>query len=271
MRANIEENAWKRIYKIALHSGFSVREVTGTVACLWANSQEAVKTHGTREQIVEWADLFKLSTEEIDKWIRELEFVHFISCGKDGVYKIHGNEEQLKSAASRISRASKGGQALRKKMRDLDRLQKGLKPTTGSDGEASRGPIQVKAIQINTKQFNSTQGEAAVEKFSADPIFSFLDGMAQEELAVDHHMIKAVAQKVHDEVHLRASRTGVREAVPFLIDTIKTIDGLKWFLFAAWSYRSYCLENKVKKVFGFKRFVDEWVNWIPQEFFKEGA
>lgn len=162
MRVNIEEEAWKRIYKMADFTGFTVRDCAGTVAALWANSQELVRVSGSTEEIIEWADLFKLPREESEKYIIGLEKVRFISHVDNSSFLIHGNQKQLESIASKANRASKGGKALQKKMRELKALKAGSKQASGGQQEAKRGSMQCNSMQDNAMQFNSNQSNAVV-------------------------------------------------------------------------------------------------------------
>lgn len=160
MRVNIEEPAWKRIYRLADLMDCSVREAAGTVACLWAQSQDLIKTHGNRDELIEWSSLLRISESDVEKWISGLEKARFISCEENGHFRIHGNETQLESIAAKSNRASKGGKALQKKMRELKKLKAGLKPAASKLGEAPRGSMQFNALQGNAIQCNSKQGNA---------------------------------------------------------------------------------------------------------------
>lgn len=156
-RINIEEQAWKRAYRLAELMECTVREAIGTVACLWGNSQEIVKTHGTKSDILEWASLFKICDEDGDKWISALKNSRFISEEKNDLFKIHGNDIQLESRISKTNRASKGGKALKKKLAELKRLQADSKHSSSKPQAGSKG---LNALQCNSIQGSSIQSIA---------------------------------------------------------------------------------------------------------------
>lgn len=161
-RINIEEEAWKRIYKLRDYAECSVQEAVGTVACLWSESQDLIKTHGTKSEILVWANLHKISDQESEKWISSLENARFISLDKNGLYKIHGNEIQIESRVKHLAKSSKGGKALKKKLQELKKLKAGQGTATGTPQLSHRGlnTIQDNAIQFNATQDNSKQGNA---------------------------------------------------------------------------------------------------------------
>lgn len=158
-RINIEEEAWKRIYRLSEIVGCSVREAVGTVACLWGNSQDLIKTHGSKQDIIEWASLFKISDEDSEKWILGLEKARFISLHENHEYRIHGNEIQIENRISKFTRASKGGEALKKKLKELKKLKAGLEQASGTLEAGSKGlkTKQSKAEQSKTKQSKAKQ------------------------------------------------------------------------------------------------------------------
>ena len=166
-RINVEEEAWARLYRLSELINVSVRESLGTVGCLWRNSQDLIKTHGTKQEIIEWANLFKISDEEVENWILGLEKARFISLEENGLYKVHGNEIQIENRISKTNRASKGGKALKKKLSELKRLKAGLKHSTSRLEAGSKG---LNAIQCNSMQSNSIQGSADQGKAKQDLI-----------------------------------------------------------------------------------------------------
>ncbi|MBO9665948.1 MAG: ANTAR domain-containing protein [Bdellovibrio sp.] len=164
MRVNVEEEAWKRIYKMAYEKRLPVHEVAGAVLCLWSNSQELVKVSGTKKEVLSWADLKTKSPEVAEEWFEGFIEFRFISLEGDDVYKIHGNEKQLKSAAANIARASKGGQALKKKVSDLSKLQAGSKPAMDEKpSKLQAGSKRPNAKQGNAKQSSAGQGNPKPE------------------------------------------------------------------------------------------------------------
>lgn len=159
-RINIEEEAWKRLYRLAEIMGISVRESIGTLGCLWGNSQDQIRTHGTRNEILEWASLFGISDSDSEKWISGLEKAKFISLDKNDLYKIHGNDSQIESRISRIDRSRKGAKALMKKVKQIKALEAGLKrsPSGQQAGSNALNAIQGITLQGNAIQSNSEQG-----------------------------------------------------------------------------------------------------------------
>ncbi|MGZ3742752.1 MAG: hypothetical protein ACXVB1_00080 [Pseudobdellovibrionaceae bacterium] len=264
MRVNVEEGAWKRIYRLADLKGCSVREALGTVGCLWAQSQDLVKTHGTREEIIEWASLFKISENEIEMWITSLEKARFISANENGLFCIHGNDIQLEAIAKKSSRASKGGQALKKKMKELKRLKAGLKPTASKLGEAPGGSIQFNSRHYNSIQFNSNQSEAELAEISQEPTFLFLESMAKDEIQIEPGLVTSIIKRIYSDIHPLKTEGGPDEATELLLGDLTTVDGLKWFLKSEICYREYVRKKKIKKICGFTRFASEWPKWLPQ-------
>jgi hypothetical protein len=164
-RINIEEEAHKRVSKLAGLAKCSDREALGTVSFLWGDSQDILKTHGSRDEIIEWAHLFNLSDEDVERWILALKKSRFISCLDDGQYLIHGNEVQIENRLSKLARATKGAKATKKKWSELKRLGAGLKPSSSTpkarDSHAQRGSSQAKPSQSKPRQANAEIGAAA--------------------------------------------------------------------------------------------------------------
>lgn len=160
-RVNIEEESWKRIYRLAELMACSVREAAGTVGCLWNQSQDVVKVHGSRDEIIEWASLFGISDELVEKWFSALQKVRFISKAKDGLFKVHGNDIQLETRVANTSRASKGGKALKKKLAETRRLGARLKKASSALEagleQASSPSLQGNAAQGSAEQSNAVQ------------------------------------------------------------------------------------------------------------------
>lgn len=161
-RINIEEEAHKRVSKLAGLAKCSDREALGTVSYLWGDSQDILRTHGSRDEIIEWAHLFNLSDEDVEKWILALQKSRFISRLDDGQYLIHGNEVQIENRLSKLARATKGAKATKKKWAELKRLGVGLKPSASTpkarDSHSQRGSSQAKPSQCKPSQANLGQG-----------------------------------------------------------------------------------------------------------------
>jgi hypothetical protein len=146
--------------------GTDVREALGTVACLWRNSQDLIKTHGTKNEIIEWSSLFKLSDEVCEKWILALEKARFISRLENDDFKIHGNEIQIENRIAKTHRASKGAKALQKKLREMKALQAGSKQASSKQQAGSKplNAMQFNAMQDNSIQCSSVQGKTKQSK-----------------------------------------------------------------------------------------------------------
>jgi hypothetical protein len=159
-RINIEEEAWVRIYRLADTLGISVREAVGTVACLWHQSQDLVKSAGTINEILDWASLTKISDVEKQNWISALEKSRFLLRLNDEHFEIRGNAIQIESRISRIDRSRKGAKALMKKVRQVKALEAGLRqaPSRVEPGLKALNSGQFNAIQGNSIQCNSGQG-----------------------------------------------------------------------------------------------------------------
>lgn len=155
-RTNIEEESWQRIYRLAEIMDCSVREAAGTAACLWHRSQDILKTSGTRDELVDWCALTKISDEEIEKWFSALKKARLISPETDGTFLIHGNKTQIDSRVSSAAKAAKGGKALKKKWAEEKKLQAGSKP--------SRSRLQASSKPLNAMQFNAMQSKAIQSK-----------------------------------------------------------------------------------------------------------
>jgi len=168
-RINIEEESWARVYRLAEILGISVREAVGTVACLWHRSQDLVQTHGTFEDLIEWSSLSKLSEDDQKKWIAALEKSRFASRLNPDQFEVHGNKIQIENRISKTSKASKGGQALKKKLSQLKKFQAGLKPPSGRLGAGPRG---LNAIQCNAIQFKAEQSNAIQDRSEQNNLIS---------------------------------------------------------------------------------------------------
>jgi hypothetical protein len=80
------------------------------VYALWQASQDLGRVSGTKDEIVDWAQIYEDTPEMQAKWLRGLERNRFISLLPDGAYRIHGNETELTAIAKRKERGKKGGQ-----------------------------------------------------------------------------------------------------------------------------------------------------------------
>ena len=109
-RTNVEVESLPRAQKVADILGVSLREVVGTMALLWMDSQEILKTHGSFEEIMDWSRLYTLEKADQERWLSALIRFRFLSL--DGnQYKIHGNDVQIQSRVEKLDLAHKGGAA----------------------------------------------------------------------------------------------------------------------------------------------------------------
>ncbi len=165
-RINIEEEAHKRLVKLADYVGCSRREALGTVGYLWGESQELLKTEGSREEIIDWAGLYSLNESEIEKWIVSLERARFLTLLPSGNYKIHGNETQIEARISRLNKSAKGAEATKRKWNKLK--QEGLEqaPSTLEAGDNPGIPMQGNSIQTNAMQASVSELPNATLSFN---------------------------------------------------------------------------------------------------------
>lgn len=114
-RVNLEQDCWSRIAKLAGLMGCTDREAAGTLGFLWHDSQDILRINGTCEEIVDWAHLYGLSADEIDRWISGMIKARFLTDSGDGTYLIHGNEVQIDNRVNSLKKSQKGGEATRRK------------------------------------------------------------------------------------------------------------------------------------------------------------
>jgi len=163
-RINIEEEAHKRVSKLAGLAKCSDREALGTVSYLWGESQDILKVSGSKNEIIEWCRLFNLSDEEVERWISALQKSRFISHQDDGRFLIHGNEIQIQNRIVRIAKANKGAKSIKKKWKKekaLQALLKGSPRPLGDINKKSPSPaMQGNAMQGSAVQSNAVQSKA---------------------------------------------------------------------------------------------------------------
>jgi hypothetical protein len=167
-RTNIEEEAHRRVSKLAQLMQCSDREALGTVSFLWTDSQDILATHGTRDQILEWAHLFNASDELCEKWLSALQKSRFISAPQNGEFEIHGNKTQIENRIVYSSRAAKGGKALKKKWKEKKKLEAGLKQASSSR-KRGRKPSPSSSKQGSAIQGNSEQEKPVEEAAAGSP------------------------------------------------------------------------------------------------------
>lgn len=123
-RVNVEESAWRRISKLASIIGCSDREALGTCVSLWGESQDILKTHGTRDEIIDWAHLFGMSDADQDLWIDALLKARIISEDENETFEIRGNRTQIEGIVKSTTAKAKGGAATKARWEKLNRERK---------------------------------------------------------------------------------------------------------------------------------------------------
>ncbi len=177
-RTNIEENAWRRIAKLAGIMKCSDREAAGTVACLWTDSQDISETKGTRADIIDWAHLFGLPDEEVTRWIDGLVRARFLTAMPDGTFSINGNDVQIQSRDLYLSRTAKATAAAKaKRDRERELLQAATDPSPIRDGSVTDPSrtldgSQCNAIQDNAKQSNEKKKRAPLGAAECARVFA---------------------------------------------------------------------------------------------------
>lgn len=156
-RINIESDSWPRFYKLSDLTGRPFVECIGVVVTLWHASQDIMKTHGSKSEILEWSYLFKFDDELREKYFSALKSVRFISEESEGSFCVHGNKIQIDGMVSRISKAHKAAKSMKKKWSDLKKLQETSKRPPRDLREISEAP---NAMQFNAMQVNATQSNA---------------------------------------------------------------------------------------------------------------
>jgi len=158
MRLNIEEECFSRLSRFVDLMGIDAREALGTLAFLWHDSQDELKTQGTFDEIVDWCRITKLTKDDQERWIKTLCRARFLTEVETGVFLIHGNLSQIDNKLKHLNKSRKGGEATRLKW---EMRREGHRPTTGiatglpeAGHRQAKGGPQVGSMQCNAKQSN---------------------------------------------------------------------------------------------------------------------
>jgi len=182
-RVNLEEDAFVRTPRLADFVGAEDTTAMGVCAYLWRESQQILKTHGTREEIIDWARLYNKDEAEQNRWLKALCRARIISLVGEDSYLIHGNETQIEGRVARLHRSAKGAAATKDKWAKLKNgapstLQAGLEQASSL---VQAGPEQASSTlepgsnhaQFNSIQFNSDQeGEESDSPDGAPPLLT---------------------------------------------------------------------------------------------------
>lgn len=162
-RVNIEERFFAvptRVQRFADLMGWDAQQAAGCLTFLWHDSQAAMETSGTEEDIVFWSRTRDPEKQKLLIAALSDKRAHFIEKVSDGAWKIRGNKEQITNHVKNIDRAAKGGRATREKWRKKNQEEI---PADDARLEASAtSPPQVGSdqAQFNAIQCNSIQGNA---------------------------------------------------------------------------------------------------------------
>jgi hypothetical protein len=170
-RVNIEERFFaehRRLERFAKLMGWHRQRAQGCLLDLWHDSQEAMKSKGSAEEIAFWSRLDDLA--ETSKLVTSLSdrLVRFIRKAGPDLYEISGNSIQIKNLIGAVRRSKQGGRAFREKMKRLKEqqspkddasLEAGLQP-----GLNDSSPAQGSAVQTSAGQPNTTQGSAPAKR-----------------------------------------------------------------------------------------------------------
>lgn len=149
MRLNIEEECFSRLSRFVDLMGIDAREALGTLAFLWHDSQDELKTEGSFEEIVDWCRITKLTREEQTRWIKTLCRAKFLTETKEGLFSIHGNHNQIDNKLKHLNKSRKGGESTRLKW---EQKREGHRPTPGIATAIGKGGPQVGSMQCNAMQ-----------------------------------------------------------------------------------------------------------------------
>jgi heme-degrading monooxygenase HmoA len=174
MRLNIEEECFSRLSRLVDFVGCEAREALGTLAFLWHDSQDILKTHGTFDEVIDWCRLNKCTQEMQNKWIAALCKARFLTETDAGVFLIHGNETQIDNRLKHYEKSKKGADATRKKWEQFRANKEGHRPATGTPQAGHcHAPTTPKTKQSKTKQENTLydSAESHREEFNLEQIY----------------------------------------------------------------------------------------------------
>ena len=112
-RLNIEERFFgsARYRRLADVLNWRESEAAGTLAFLWFESQCEDKICGTEDEIVDWCRVSMTRPTDVKKIVPALIECGFISQVEGGLYRVHGNANQIEGRRERVSIAKKAANA----------------------------------------------------------------------------------------------------------------------------------------------------------------
>jgi hypothetical protein len=157
-RINIEEECFSRLGRLTDLLGVEAREALGTLAFLWHDSQDILKTHGSLEDILDWCRLTKTPKDTQDLWINSLCKARFLSKVDADLFLIHGNHVQIDNRLKHYEKSKKGADATRKKWEEFRANNEGHRKATGTpQAHQGHAPTTLKTKQNKTNQNKTNQ------------------------------------------------------------------------------------------------------------------
>jgi len=250
MRLNIEEECFSRLSRFVDLMGIDAREALGTLAFLWHDSQDELKTQGTFDEIVDWCRITKLTKDDQERWIKTLCRARFLTEVETGVFLIHGNLSQIDNKLKHLNKSRKGGEATRLKW---EMRREGHSPTTGiATGLAQVGQRgatgRLNAMQGNAMQENNT---CAVSSDDSTPRYDL--------------------ERIYQEYPKRRGSQNKAKGLERLKKMIKTDADYEIALESVRRYKSHLIsENKigtefVKMFSSFWDLLGDWREWATRE------
>lgn len=190
-RVNVEEEAWKPIYRVAELLKLKPQLVAGHLLYLWHESQDLLRTDGTFDELVEWLCIGDLDQTEQARWIGTLVRARLLDEEKDGRFVIRGNEDQIEGRISRLKTSSKGGEATKKKWASIKSKKNSSEGRTKADSpapampeescEQAPGGLQLGAGQDRTRQDRTRQDKTRQDKAGQDSTASAVPALVPAE------------------------------------------------------------------------------------------
>lgn len=167
-RVNLEDRffAESRLDTLTRRLGWKRRATIGAIADLWHNSQEALRTKGTEEELIEWARMDE-EPDEGKRFVAALVRGKYIHAEGDE-FVIHGNEAQIEGRVSQLKGSAKGGATTKaqwEKMKaELAATKAALEAATSEGGPRAMPKARPRAMPepgIDQAQFKASQGNAS--------------------------------------------------------------------------------------------------------------
>ena len=158
-RLNIEEDVFGKISKFAQRLGWKDREALGLLSLLWHDSQDEGACQASRDDLVDYCRLFMETPEEQDQIIKALERSKFIERLGDDLFKIRGNEEQIKILNAYKDRMKKARQ------KKLDKMSGKTDPDPPPDPSPSPEPQAPSSIDSSIDSSMDSSIDRASSEF----------------------------------------------------------------------------------------------------------